>query len=46
MVLHGSPWVYTYYHWHPMIIQQQPKGLQGLSEVTQEGRFFCNPMPA
>ena len=35
LVLHGSPWVYTYSHCHQMITQQQPKGPRELVEVTQ-----------
>ena len=29
-----------------MIIQQRPKGSQGLSKVTLKLRFFCQPMLA
>ena len=36
LVLHGSPWVYTYPHCHQMITQHQPKGTYALLKVTQE----------
>ena len=39
---HDSPWVYTYSHCHQMITQQQPKGLRGLPEVTQNSDFSAN----
>ena len=35
MVLYGSPWLYTYFHCHQMITQQQPKGRQGSPQDRQ-----------
>ena len=31
---------------HQMITQQQPNGVEGLSEVLQKVRFFSQPTPA
>ena len=39
-MLHGSPWVCMYFHYHQMVGQAQPKGARGLLEVTQKLRFF------
>ena len=46
MVLHGSPWLYTYSHCHQMITQKRPKHPWGLSKVTLKSQFFNLPMLA
>ena len=35
-----------YSHCHQMVTQQQPKGPQGLLEVSLKSQFISQPMPA
>ena len=46
MVLHSSPWLYTYSHCHQMVTKQRPKGHRVSSRVTPKLRSFSHPMVA
>ena len=43
-MLHGSPWVYAYSHWHQVTTQQRPKGPGGCSRSPKKRDFSANPL--